>query len=380
MFRSGTTLLARMLNVHRNICLASDPFAPVFKAFRNEVAVEICGGSFDKESPLHDYYFNQEQNNLFKGIQASSFERPLKVHSNKEIIEMVKLHAKPYSPKIIEHIDNLNGRSYADILQTGFEIIDTAYGSTDTQVIGLKEVWTDEFSPLFLRQFSNAKVLHIVRDPRAVVASNYASKTHRYPYLFLCRQWRKLTSLAYHYNDTEDRVMIIKFEDLVENPENTGKDICTFLNIEYDQNMAVPTTFKDGSGTQWVQNSSYKEKKREFNTSVLDKWKDVLKDEQIETIEALCFYEMYLTGYKQKIIKDSTSLQYALDNYVEIKTGMADWIKPYVEYNIDEEISLELSRIKSFMHGIKVDKEQKNILALKENIYDTNWNNKWFKR
>ena len=80
-FRSGTTLLARMLNTHKSICMASDPFAPIFKCFRNEIAQKKKGGFFDNHSPLNDYYFNDEQKILFKSIQSQNFNIPLKIYN-----------------------------------------------------------------------------------------------------------------------------------------------------------------------------------------------------------------------------------------------------------------------------------------------------------
>ena len=65
MFRSGTTLLARMFNSHKNITLASDPFSPIFKEFRNEILNKNTKDTFDSNAPLNDYYFDQFQNNIF---------------------------------------------------------------------------------------------------------------------------------------------------------------------------------------------------------------------------------------------------------------------------------------------------------------------------
>ena len=40
MFRSGTTLVSRMFHSHPEIACASDPFAPVFKMFRNQFSIQ----------------------------------------------------------------------------------------------------------------------------------------------------------------------------------------------------------------------------------------------------------------------------------------------------------------------------------------------------
>ena len=73
MFRSGTTFCARVLNANRHIICASDPFAPIFKAYRN-IFGQAAQPGFDTASPLHDYYFDAFQNELFERMQASSFD------------------------------------------------------------------------------------------------------------------------------------------------------------------------------------------------------------------------------------------------------------------------------------------------------------------
>ena len=47
----------------------------------------------------------------------------------------------------------------------------------------IKEVWVDEFAPLLSKSNGQLKILHIIRDPRSVVASNFKSD-NKYPLLF----------------------------------------------------------------------------------------------------------------------------------------------------------------------------------------------------
>ena len=116
MFRSGTTLLARMFNSHKNITLASDPFSPIFKEFRNEILKKYMKNTFDSNAPLNDYYFYQSQNNIFHKIQESSFYLPLTVVSNDEKNQKIKSHVRPYSPKIIDNLDRLTHNNFSDLL------------------------------------------------------------------------------------------------------------------------------------------------------------------------------------------------------------------------------------------------------------------------
>lgn len=343
MFRSGTTLLARMLNAHPLITLASDPYAPLFKSFRDENTPGLFDYSFDYQSPLQDYYFDEQESLLFKKIQGTSFDIPLNIHNREDVIEKIKKHAAPYSPKILPYIDDLSGKKYAGLLNSGLDIIQKAYGKNENTLIGIKEVWTTEFTPHFLDLFDQSKAILIVRDPRAVAASNFASQTHRYPFFFLARQWRKLSALTSHYSDNEN-VLVLRFEDLITQPMEMVEKICHFLNIYVDEQLTDPKTFKDGSGSQWRQNSSYNDKKNDFNQNVLDKWKKILTEEQIGFIEALCLPEMRLFDYKIDLIKNANHFERYIDQFNEIEEGIANWIKPYSIENVENEKFLEKKR------------------------------------
>ena len=153
MFRSGTTLMARMINSHPNICLASDPYAPIFKCYRNEIASKIINIKNDLNAPLHDYFNDKSQIRVFNKIQDKTFDIPLFVHNIKEIRDLIEIHAKPYSPLIIPYLNKLSGLTYQELINSGIQIVQKAYGKENNHWVGIKEVWTNEFSPHFLNLF-----------------------------------------------------------------------------------------------------------------------------------------------------------------------------------------------------------------------------------
>ena len=161
--------------------------------------------------------------------------------SSQEVLKLrhrIKKHCKPYSPKIITYLDELQGRTYEQLFDSGIKIVKKTYGKSDNSIIGFKEVWVNEFSSHFIKLNSGNKVIHVIRDPRSVVASNFASG-ERYPLLFLIRQWRKLAEMSLLKNDNS---LIVKFEDLLQNPEKITKNICNFLGVEHHTDMVDPST------------------------------------------------------------------------------------------------------------------------------------------
>lgn len=344
MFRSGTTLMARMINSHPNICLASDPYAPIFKCYRNEIATRISNIQIDLAAPLHDYFNDKNQIKVFNDIEDKTFDISLKIHNINEIQDLISKHAEPYSPLIIPHLKQLNGSTYEELIDSGFKIVQKVYGKEDDLWAGIKEVWTNEFTPQFLKSFKSSKVILINRDPRAVIGSNFSTKTRRYPFLFLCRQWRKLSDLSCKYKTLfPNQVLILKFEDIISNPFNIAREICNFLKIPYYESMSNIEDFKDGSNNGWTQNSSYNISEKSFNSKSLNKWREILNPHQIKYIETLCIKNMIQLGYKPNFSMDKQEMIYSIKSFIEEESGMAKWIRNFNYSNYESEKNFEIN-------------------------------------
>ncbi len=142
MFRSGTTMFARMLHSNPSIVCASDPFSPIYKSYRNSIAKTVVD-EFDELSPLSDYYFDKEQNEIFQEIQKKDFNIPIASKEVKALRKRIKKHCQLFSPKIMPHLHMLNGSTYKELLDSAIEIIRKSYKKSDEKVIGYKEVWID---------------------------------------------------------------------------------------------------------------------------------------------------------------------------------------------------------------------------------------------
>lgn len=100
--------------------------------------------------------------------------------------------------------------------------------------------------------FPQAKVIHLIRDPRDVLHSQkyrwkqqYASKR---PWLEILRTWGHYhpTIISYLWRNiiktssqwvADPRVYIVKFEDILQNPEEELRKICTFFGLAYTSQM-----------------------------------------------------------------------------------------------------------------------------------------------
>ncbi len=110
------------------------------------------------------------------------------------------------------------------------------------------------YAGALLDYYPNLKIVHIVRDPRDVLASQKNRwKRKRYggdniPYSEIIRVWFnyhpytitklwvKATALAMQLKNHE-RVYILRFEDIIANPEQEIKKVCGFLGLPYESGM-----------------------------------------------------------------------------------------------------------------------------------------------
>jgi hypothetical protein len=308
MFRSGTTLLGRMLNAHPELAVASDPYMPFFKSFRSAVALGL-GQRISAGAPLDDYYFRANAMALFRGVQNASLSLPLEEAALQEMTAAIAAHAGPYSPRIVPLLGQIVGATYSEAFQHMLDILAKCYGRPEARFVGMKEVWTDEFIPALARSLPGARFIQIVRDPRAVAASKNVTD-EKYPWLFLGRQWRKLAALAHAYRaDPElgERVCVIRYEDLVGAPGSSMMTICRFLGVEAREDMIDPRRYVDGVGNAWSQNSSFGGGRREFDRGGIDRWRDVLSTSERRYVEMVCAPEMTLHRYEHDVVTGSAT-------------------------------------------------------------------------
>ncbi len=365
-----------MLAAHPGIAMASDPYARLFKAFRNSVAGQIFDpADLDPEAPLDDYYFYPQKQDLMTRIQETPLDLPSDDVDLTALRAQIANASRPYSPRIAPFLGNLQGDTFANLLASGLEIVRRAYGSEETRLVGFKEVWAGEFAGHVLNRFHGARVIHVIRDPRAVCASKNATNA-KYQWIFLARQWRKLATFAWLNRDAyrEDRVLLVQFEELVSNPLTESKRICEFLEIEFDEALTDPVGFVSGDGTPWFQNSSHFIGKQEFNASSVDKWHEVLTDMQVEFIEGICFAEMCMFGY-QCVAADGVGMssQLVFEPLEVAMDELAEWIRPHSFSNTEalmREIALEYVRGSVLTNGQPVSDDVKRRLCLNPEFFD----------
>jgi hypothetical protein len=326
MFRSGTTLFARMVHTHDDVVCASDPFRPFFNALRDNVARNL-GHDIESFSHLSSYFADEKCIELFDAVQAATLEGTVTDEVREELHSRIIAHAEPFSPKITSRLDGIRGETFRDIYDSLWEHVPAAYGHGQESWEATKEVWMTEFTPTLARAYPDSKFVHIVRDPRAVCASKNVQQETKYPWLFLIRQWRKLAILSDRYSEMfPDRLQVVRYEDLVQSPRQTVEGLCAFLDISFDERLLDPSNFVDGNGEQWLQNTSYEGSSASFDTTSVNKWRDILTPREVEFIEQLTFPEMSMYGYEPDATEYGLSRRLQIDPPRVPTVEIDDWI------------------------------------------------------
>merc|ERR1712126_719268 len=141
----------------------------------------------------------------------------------------------------------------------------------------------------------NLKLLVLVRDPRAVRSSRNG--------LTWCNFWacNTLEALCQHYeSDMDDaiklskrnpnNILIVKYEELVRQPYEVIPVILKFLRIDWhptlDKFIRDHMMMKESDSKQGT--NKYIHTQSEVSSSVADKWKQKLTQEEIKRIEKTC--------------------------------------------------------------------------------------------
>lgn len=341
MFRSATTMLARSLSAHSEITIASDPYFQYFKSFRNEIYGPNIS-DFDFNSPLSDNFWDDNLP-LDKIILEGSLDVEMNHTTLEEVINLIKDYAGRDSEKIIPLLSSVKANNYKDLLSELITIIYEAYGKDSTKFVGFKSTFSELFITPILRALPGSKIICVVRDPRAIFASQIVPKKD-YPLLYVVRQWRK--SIEYILeNIKEENVIVVRYEDLVDNPEQFMKDMSKFIGIDYESDMINPSKYLDGGGSSWSQNSSYDDSKNRqvINNKNKERWKEILSENEIQIIEDLCNSEMKIFGYHRITENNLVDLE---KKYNENESDFRTWFREYYyQYEFNEiEIRKEIIR------------------------------------
>lgn len=151
----------------------------------------------------------------------------------------------------------------------------------------------------FLEMFPQGKVIHIYRDPRAVLASYKFHTYHKEP-MYLDATFAALAMFNYLKRPEiikNENILLLKYEDLVSAPDEQIKGVCRFLDIEFTDKMLDVGSFTENTGDPFDSNSSFKSNRKSIDKSCIDIWKEKLTRVDIHLTEMILKDKLIEYGY-----------------------------------------------------------------------------------
>lgn len=266
--RSGTSLLQSMLNAHRDVC-----FTPETSFVRRF----LVKGDLD-ELWRHSKGAVLDHLLCDKLIGRLGF-------SDHELREAVDAVASSGSTRELYH--EIQGRYAAK------------QGKDTAKWLGEKDPKNVEYLPLLAKVFPGARVLHIIRDPRDVLASKKraawsrerSSLRHIFANRVQMKMARRLGPRLFG-----PRYMECLYEDLIADAPSVLADICRFLQIDYDEAML---NFSQSSKALVSENEMQwkKETLGPLLKGNTEKWKMQLSARETALTQRMCGEAMKVGGY-----------------------------------------------------------------------------------
>jgi sulfotransferase family protein len=203
--RSGTTLLQALLGAHSRI--ASPPETYFLMRISN----------------LRDYYGDLRDDANLRRALHDTIEPPL------PLFEGCGFDEEALYERALE-----TDRSYRALFHTVM---------SDFAQRHAKARWCDKTPGQRARQilqlFPDAQIVHIVRDPRDVIASSLATPWTTMDAAGLARGWRRFTldNLAVGQRAGPERFHQIRYEDLTRDPTTVLRGVCSFLGERFEPAM-----------------------------------------------------------------------------------------------------------------------------------------------
>ena len=298
--------MTKLLSVNEEINLASDPYIPLFRQFRNAVIErsndpEVVA-ALDPNTPLDDYYFSPIKHRTMLEIQESSLEIPYDQSQHADLLQALERRTSLGSGDLVPFLSKLTGETFLELFRNSLRIIGTARQAESCTWVGFNENWAVDFFVPLAKGFPEARFMIVLRDPRAAIASGLrVDDGSKVPHLMsFVRCWRKYVAFVQHLKTNpviSERLFVINYEDLTLDPEKWARKMSDFLEVKFHPAMLDPNNFTGADGGQWQGNSHYGNPTGGIYSSSIDAWKSHLPRDIIETIELICGHDMALLGY-----------------------------------------------------------------------------------
>lgn len=278
--RSGTTMMMRILGQHSAIHAINEPhfFETMWAPKDQDVLLKKTAAA-----GLLLKLFTVQRKGFFAPKNAGDFQEEIET-----LLQTVPDHNRT---RLVLFQTFLQYEALQNSKTTPCE-------KTPQNVFYLKELLTF---------FPEAKIINMVRDPRSVLLSQKKKWKRKflggtfltwkemlrlminYHPLTIGRLWNSSVSAGHAYRQ-HPSILHLRFEDLLETPEVTVKEVATFLGVDYENRMLhIPYA---GSSLEADRKST-----KGIRTARADSWKGKLSATEIFFCQLVCRKHMKIWGY-----------------------------------------------------------------------------------
>ena len=267
--RSGTSLLQSMLNAHPDIA-----------------------------SPPETHFL---RNYVFPSLKSNGFVATAKLSAFLQADDSFKRIGIP-----VEQIYDVKAQK-VELRSAYLEMLDIYKERKEKKYIVDKDPRNIDFLPQLNHLFPDAKIIHIYRDPRDVIASKMkAAWSKSKPYWlhgFIGQSQIKGGRQLAKKHFTSENYLEIAYEDLIQKPEATLQKLTTFLGVSYDEKMLTfsksAKELVDKKEIQWK-----KETMQPLMKGNSNKWKSSLTNFQATFIEQISKEYFQQLNYQKEASKN----------------------------------------------------------------------------
>ena len=335
-FRSGTTLLSRVLSAHPDALVVSDPSIYFFKAYR-DFHFEQAGLERDAELP-NSSLFMDPQIDVWSRILAADLSETMPAWAKNQVRAQLRAWKSAQHPRLVAGLESIDGATFRDFFESLLRLLASLYGDENTRLVGAKTSWCEAFIPALGRAFPEMKFVFMVRDLRAVIASQNQKRgmgEGTRPLLFYVHHWRKSVAFAMAWGRLDPvfskRCAVVRYEDLISDLAGELRPINELLGLQSHPHQFNAERWPDERMEGcWRPNTSYHAQKPGLYRTSVDRWRTSLTRASVRAVEALAGPELALLGYDLE--RPIASVDAYLAPGVEPDfDSLAPWLKPYRE-------------------------------------------------
>ena len=223
--------------------------------------------------------------------------------------------------KFLDGFDRYVGRSPHDVaadLMTFFR----DQTKPAAKYVGNKKGCYCKEGDLIGKIFPGCRLVYLLRDGRSAVASMLETQPEHDVYSASLTWTLKAQRIRELKEKLPGDVFVLRYEELVADPEKLSRALCAFLDVPYAKEMLAD--YQTNDAIRHTTDTTHAETYQAITTKFVDEWKEKLSREQLEIVEGIAGAELEAAGYGRSTRKSTNLASRAKWRALRTK-NYADW-------------------------------------------------------